>query len=70
VYDLTKLKIHNTHILATLDIKDLHVNIPTDGTIHIAKNILLLNRVDIETINHIISLLQTTLSQNYFGFNK
>ena len=41
VTDLTKLKLKQNHKLLTYDIKDLHVNIPTDETLTITKSMLL-----------------------------
>ena len=65
--NLTKLKIIAYHILMTLDIKDLYVNIPIDETIHTSRTQLLKHN-DQQTTSQICNILGTILGQNYFAF--
>jgi len=65
-HDLTKLTISNSHRLITLDIKDLHVNVPILETIDIARAQLLKHN-DKNTTEQICKLLEMVLQQNYFA---
>jgi len=64
-----KLNISRKHRLITMDIKDLHVNIPITETINITTTQLLQHN-DPETIAQICTLLGVTLQQNYFIFQE
>jgi hypothetical protein len=68
-HDFTKLTISNSHRLSTLDIKDLYVNIPITENIDIARAELLKhNNKNIK--EHICTLLEMVLQQNYFEFQE
>ena len=66
---IKKIKIDNTHRIISLDIRDMYTNIPIKDTIDIIRQQLeLLHDNTIET-EQLISLLTTTLDQNYFSYN-
>jgi predicted CoA-binding protein len=65
--ELIKVKIGTNHILLTLDVEDLYVNIPIRETTHFTRAQILRNN-DKRTTNQIIDLLETILKQNYFSF--
>jgi hypothetical protein len=67
--DLTKLEIHENHSLITIDIKDLHVNIPVTETLSTIKTKLLQNN-DTQIAHQILNLLKEVLSQNYSAFQQ
>ena len=67
--NISNLKLNTTHKIITMDIKDLYVNIPTNETLNIAKNLLILNHTERNTKNEIILILKTILDQNYFQYN-
>ena len=53
--------------MMTYDIKDLHVNIPTEDTLMITKS-LHLKHNDAQVTKQIIALLEVILHQNYCSF--
>ena len=55
--------------LITYDIKDLFVNLPTQGIIKTTKFWLKRNNIDNEIINQTIQMLTTIIKQNYFQYN-
>ncbi|GFG33464.1 hypothetical protein Cfor_03532 [Coptotermes formosanus] len=68
--DISKLTINEHCKLVTYDIKDLYVNIPIDETLHITDFFLRINNNKATIRSQILGLMQTTLAQNYFKFNK
>jgi hypothetical protein len=66
-HDLIKLKIHENHKMITYDIKYLYVNVPMQETLNIL-NIKLLENTNTQMTHHILSLMDTPLSQNYFTY--
>jgi hypothetical protein len=67
--DISKLKLNSNHKIITMDIKDLYVNIPINETLFITNNLFKLNHTDKNIIKEIMTILKTTLNQNYFQYN-
>jgi hypothetical protein len=55
--------------LITLDIKDLYVNLPTQGVLHAAKSWLQRGLSNGDMNKQILILLNTVTEQNYFQYN-
>ena len=54
----------------TLDIKDMHVNLPTEGILRAAKTGLQKTANSLEMNKQIMILLSIIMEQNYFQYNK
>ena len=55
--------------LITLDVKDLYVNLPTQGVLHAAKFWLQRSLNNGDMNKQILILLNTVMEQNYFQYN-
>jgi len=66
--NLHNIQINEHNMMITLDIKDLHVNLPTKNILHITK--FWLNRCnhDPVTTEYILYSLKIILKQNYFQY--
>jgi len=67
--DLHNIQINEHNRMITLDIKDLHVNLPTKNMLHITKFWFNRRNHDPVTTEHILYLLKIILKQNYFQYN-
>jgi hypothetical protein len=67
--ELQKLCIEKCHKMITLDIKDLHVNLPKEGIIQSTAFWLGKNMICSEIKKQILQLLTTIIEQNYFQYN-
>ena len=66
---LKTLKINKQMKFISLDIKDMYSNIPVQETIKIIQNQLNIINTDQEETEQLISLLRSSLDQNYFEFD-
>ena len=66
---LSNIRINRNAKIISLDIKDMYSNVPTEETIKIIENQLLLLNSNTDEIKQLISMLKITLKQNYFIYN-
>jgi len=64
------MQINEQMRIITLDIKDLHVNLPIQGIIGTTKFWLDKNINDNELIKQALYMLKTIMKQNYFQYNE
>jgi hypothetical protein len=56
--NIKKWKLKRDHKILTMDIKDVHVNLPNNKTLNITKKLLQNNRVDEHTLKETMSILK------------
>jgi hypothetical protein len=66
--DLHNLELKVSHRLATFDIKDLYVNLPTQEILQITKSGLISKKLEKPLIQQALMILNTILTQNYCQF--
>lgn len=63
--DLNNIQNNNQHKITTLDIKELHVNFPTQNIINITKFWLNINNNQNIIVKQTLELIRVNLDQNY-----
>jgi hypothetical protein len=66
IQDLSELKFESQFRMCSFDISNMYTNIPTETLPVIMQGIMNASLVNTDHIKHIISLMKTVLSQNYF----
>jgi hypothetical protein len=67
--ELSNIQINDQHKITTLDIKDLHINLPSQNIISITKCWLNINNNQTIAVKQNLEFIRVIQNQNYFKYN-